>query len=144
MHDMLGEFFHAHGLECASADVQRNKFNFNAFFLQRIDDFFGEMKTCRGSGHRTGCFRINRLITLFIAFVGGVFNIRRKRNFAEKVEHFQYWMFKAQGEKFTFAPCHFHFFLAIFCFKNQKCSRLRALAGASHGNRGVFARNAFD
>ena len=78
MHFVFGDVIHAHGLERACADMQRNLCKFYTFLLQCAQDFVGEMQPCGGCGHGPLIFGIHGLVARVVVVVGGAHDIRRQ------------------------------------------------------------------
>src|ERR1700692_2106783 len=82
MHPMLREILHAHRLERARANMQRQRRALHAASVESGKERRVEVQACRGRRDRAGISCIDRLVAGFIEGIGIVFDIRRQRQAA--------------------------------------------------------------
>ncbi len=98
---MFAEVFDPHRLEGAGAHVQRDIREVHAFRSQPVEQRLVEVQAGRGRGHGARLFRVHRLITLFVEFVGRVLDVRRQRQAAVRFDQVEHVAFKVQREEFA-------------------------------------------
>ena len=71
MHDVLGEVFNTHGLESTGADMQRQLAAGYAAAAYLVEHAGGEVQSGRRGGNRAVDVRVDGLIVLGVALLGG-------------------------------------------------------------------------
>ena len=143
VHFVFGNIVHAHGLERACADMQRNLRKFYTFLLQCAQDFVGEMQPCGGCRHSPLIFGIHGLVARVVVVVGGAHDVGRQRQravfFQQRINIVP--VVELQLEQFADALGHGGVQAA---FKYQLGAGFGRFGRADMRQRGVFVQYAFD
>src|SRR5580704_16926953 len=88
MNLVLVDLLFVDGLECAQADIQRDRGHLDASLPQPLQNRGGKMQA--GGGRRHGSWMIgeNRLVTLAVRRLVFARDVRRQRNVAEPLDRF--------------------------------------------------------
>ncbi|CAM2144622.1 hypothetical protein PT2222_160105 [Paraburkholderia tropica] len=141
VHRVIGDVFHAHRLERARADVQRERCALHALGVELREQRVVEVQARRGRGHRARILREHGLVAGFVAGVGVVRDVWRQRQTAELLDQREAVVGEVQRVERLDALAHRH---VEGVGQTQRGAGRRALARADLRERRARAGQALD
>ena len=140
VHAVAAQVLHAHRLERAGADVQRDAGYANALRLQTAEDRVVEVQAGRGGGDSARNAGVDRLVAILVRRVGLAVDVRRQRHAAETLEIGRDGLAEIEPVELALAPDHRDCAVA----NEYRSSRLERLAGPHLAERLALPVEAFD
>ena len=143
MHAVLGQLVHAHRLERAGADVQRDVAAVDAARLQGVQQRLVEVQAGGRRGHRAGLAREHRLVARVVVRPSFAMDVGRQRQATGVLQPGLERLVDVEGQAIELALASEHFGVAAG-IQRDAAAGLRRLARAHLRPRLVPGQQAFD